>query len=123
MNTQGYQAYRRTQIQTSDQGNLILICYDGAIGFLLQALKAQKEHDVITASGLLTRAQNVLWELTNSLNHDAGKIASNLDALYNYMIRRLVDAQYHNTQGPINEVVGYLQELRESWRQVIQRQS
>ena len=122
INTIGYQAYKKTQIQTSDQGNLILLCYDGAINFIRQAIKAHKEENVDTMSELLTKSQNVLWELINGLNFEAGEIAYNLDSLYNYMIRRLIDAQYRNTIDPLNEVIGYLQELRESWQTIILKQ-
>jgi flagellar secretion chaperone FliS len=122
INTIGYQAYKKTQIQTSDQGNLILLCYDGTINFIRQAIKAHKEENVDTMSELLTKSQNVLWELINGLNFEAGEIAYNLDSLYNYMIRRLIDAQYRNTIDPLNEVIGYLQELRESWQTIILKQ-
>jgi flagellar protein FliS len=73
-------------------------------------------------SELLSKAQNVLWELVNGLNFEAGEIAYNLESLYNYMIRRLIDAQYQNSLEGVNEVVGYLQELRESWRTIILKQ-
>jgi flagellar protein FliS len=122
INTVGYQAYKKTQIQTSDQGNLILLCYDGAINFIRQAIKAHQEKNFAAMSELLTKSQNVLWELVNGLNFEAGDIAYNLDSLYNYMIRRLVDGQYHNTIDPLNEVIGYLQELRESWQTIILKQ-
>jgi flagellar biosynthetic protein FliS len=46
-------------------------------------------------------------------------VAYNLDALYNYMIRRIIDAQYHNTIEPTHEVVKYLQELRQTWQNII----
>jgi flagellar secretion chaperone FliS len=122
INTVGYQAYKKTQIQTADQGNLILLCYDGAINFIRQAIKARNENDIAAMSELLTKSQNVLWELINGLNFEAGEIAHYLDSLYNYMIRRLTDAQYHNTIDPLNEVIAYLQELRESWQTVILKQ-
>lgn len=123
MNIQGYQAYKKTQIQTADQGSLILMCYDGAIGFIRQAQKAQADKDFTVMHELLNKAQNVLWELINGLNYEAGAIAHNLDALYNYMIRRIIDAQYHCTIEPMNEVINYLQELRESWQTIIQKRS
>jgi len=122
INTVGYQAYKKTQIQTADQGNLILMCYDGAISFIKQAIKAHDESNEAAMVELLTKAQTVLWELTNSLNLEAGEIAYHLNSLYNYMIRRLVDGQYHNSVEPLNEVVHYLQELRESWQAIIQKQ-
>jgi len=122
INTVGYQAYKKTQIQTADQGNLILLCYDGAISFIKQAIKAHNENKLEHMNELLTKSQNVLWELINGLNFEAGDIAHKLDSLYNYMIRRLIDAQYHNTIEPLNEVIAYLQELRESWRTIILKQ-
>lgn len=123
INTVGYQAYKKTQIQTADQGNLILMCYDGAISFIKQAVKAHDDNNDIAMGELLIKAQNILWELTGSLNYDAGEIAYSLDSLYNYMIRRIIDAQYNNTIEPLNEVADYLQELRESWQTIIQKQS
>jgi flagellar protein FliS len=123
INTVGYQAYKKTQIQTADQGNLILVCYDGAISFIMQAIKAHEDKNHESMHELLTKTQNVLWELINGLNFEAGEIAYNLESLYNYMIRRLVDAQYHNTIEPANEVVGYLRDLREAWQTIILKQS
>ncbi len=123
INSMGYEAYRKTQIQTADQGSLILMCYEGAINFLKKAAMAQREHDEQARIKALAKAQNILWELTNSLNYDAGEIANNLESLYNYMIRRIVDAEYHNSLDAMNEVISYLQELKGSWEQIIRRSS
>jgi flagellar secretion chaperone FliS len=123
INTMGYEAYKKTQIQTADQGSLILICYDGAINFLKKAKKAQQDNDEQTRTTSLNKAQGLLWELINGLNHDAGEIAYNLEALYNYMIRRIVDADYHKNLDALDEVVTYLQELKESWEKIIRKTS
>ena len=122
INRIGYQAYKKTQIQTADQGSLVLMCYDGAINFIKQAIKAHEEKNLQAMNELLSNAQKVLWELVNGLNLEAGEIAYNLESLYNYMIRRLIDAQYHNTIEGALEVVDHLQELRESWRTIILKQ-
>jgi flagellar protein FliS len=89
----------------------------------MQAIKAHEDKNHESMHELLTKTQNVLWELINGLNFEAGEIAYNLESLYNYMIRRLVDAQYHNTIEPANEVVGYLRDLREAWQTIILKQS
>ncbi len=122
MNTSGYQAYKKAQVQTADQGRLILMCYDGAINFLKQAQQCIADEDRQQQNHFLTKAQNILWELTNSLNYDAGEIAYNLDALYNYMIRRLLDADFRNDIEPVKEVIGHLQEMKESWETIILKQ-
>ena len=118
-NTSGYLAYKKVQVQTADQGQLILMCYDGAINFLKQALIAMQTGDKTARTNLLTKAQNILWELTNSLNYEAGEIAYNLDALYNYMIRRLVDADFNNSPEAVKEVIGHLSEIKSSWETII----
>jgi flagellar secretion chaperone FliS len=123
INTMGYEAYKKTQIQTADQGTLILMCYDGAVNFLRKAKKAQEENHEEARTTFLTKAQNVIWELTNSLNYDAGEIAYNLESIYNYMIRRIIDADYHKNTDAIDEVVHYLLELRESWEKIIKKTS
>lgn len=123
MNMAGYKAYRRTQVQTADQGSLILMCYDGAIGFLKKAKKARDEKDIPAWTKFLTKAQNVIWELINSLNFDAGEIAHNLNALYNYMIRRILHAERYNTIEAIDEVISYLTDMRGSWEKIIKKSS
>jgi flagellar secretion chaperone FliS len=123
INTMGYEAYRKTQIQTADQGTLILLCYDGAVNFLRKGKKAIEENNTEDRSTFLNKAQNVIWELINSLNFDAGEIAHNLESIYNYMIRRIIEADYHNNVEAIDEVIHYLQELKESWEKIIKKTS
>ncbi|MGC9324956.1 MAG: flagellar export chaperone FliS [Desulfomonilia bacterium] len=123
MNSIGYQAYRKTQIQTADQGSLILMCYDGAINFLKQAKLAHGNGDFASRGIYYTKAQNILWELTNSLNLEAGEIALTLQSLYNYMIRKILDAEYHGNMEATDEVIGHLQDLRESWVRIIKKQT
>ncbi|HDP23839.1 MAG TPA: flagellar export chaperone FliS [Deltaproteobacteria bacterium] len=123
MNSAGFQAYRKTQIQTADQGSLILMCYDGAIRFLKQAQSAHSTGDHQKLNLCCTKASNVLWELANSINLEAGAVAVNLQSLYNYMIRRIVDAQYHGRIEAMDEVIAYLKELRDSWEQIIKKQN
>jgi flagellar protein FliS len=122
INTLGYQAYKKTQVQTADQGKLILMCYDGTINFLKQARIAHEGKEIRIRDELLSKSMNLLWELDNGLNFEAGEIAYNLDSLYNYMIRRITEAQFHDKMEVLTEVISYLQELKESWETVILKQ-
>jgi len=121
MNTSGIQAYRKAQVETADQGTLILMCYDGAITFLKKGKHAMLNKDPLICTTFLGKAQNVLWELTNSLNLDAGQIARNLEALYNYMIRRIIEAEYHNKPEVLDEIITYLLALKDSWEKIIRQ--
>jgi flagellar secretion chaperone FliS len=122
-NMMGYEAYKKTQIQTASQGTLILICYDGTVNFLKKAKKAHEENDLETWHTCINKAQNVIWELVNSLNYDAGEIAYQLDSIYNYMIRRIIDADINKNINPIDEVISHLLELRESSEKIIKKTS
>jgi flagellar secretion chaperone FliS len=122
-NMMGYQAYKKTQIQTADQGSLILMCYDGAVTFLRKAKKAHEEKAFEAWATNILKAQNVIWELTNSLNFEAGEIANNLESIYNYMIRRIIDADVKRATEPLDEVIHYLLELRETWEKIIKKTS
>ncbi len=118
MNVSGYQAYKKAQVETADQGSLILMCYEGALTFLKKAKLAKLHNDTATMCTCLSKAQNVLWELANSLNFDAGEIAYNLESLYNYMIRRTMDAEYHCNINAVDEVVKHLEDLKEAWEKI-----
>ncbi len=47
-----------------------------------------------------------------------GEIATNLDALYDYMSRRLLEANIKNDPAILEEVRGLLADLRDTWNQI-----
>ena len=54
--------------------------------------------------------------LQASLNHEAGsKLAESFDALYTYMMRRLLEANLHDDPAILDEVSGLMKELKEAW--------
>ena len=68
---------------------------------------------------LLTRAVAIIDELRNSLNVKAGgALAANLDALYEYMCTRLVQANSSNKPELLDEVSRLLNEIRAAWLQI-----
>lgn len=114
--TNGYQAYRRTQIETAPPEQLILMLYDGAIRFARNGRRALEAGDRQKAHSELTRAQDVISELIGSLDMEAGgELAANLYQLYRYIYQRLVQANIQKNAEPIDEVIQLVGELREGW--------
>jgi flagellar protein FliS len=112
----GYQTYQSANVDTADQGKLILICYDVAIKHCRAAVDEFKDPRQVEARTLhLKRAQAAISELMGSLKLDVGDIARNLYRLYDYMLRALIDANIKNSMGKVSEVLGYLTDLREAW--------
>ena len=116
MATNAYQKYKNTQIETANQEKLLIMMYNGAIKFSKQAKEAINRNDYEAVNNSLVRTQAILLELQATLDHQkGGEIAENLDALYDYMKRKLTDANVDKEKEPIDEVIDMLNELKETW--------
>ncbi len=111
------QRYLEIQIQTATPEKLVTLLYDGAIRFMSQAKLHIQQSDLEKANNSIIRAQDILFELKATLNMDAGEIAANLDSLYDFMINALVEANIKKDQAKIDEVIGLVSELRDTWNQ------
>ena len=116
-----YQNYLRNQVQTASPEKLLLMLYDGAIRFLGQAEAACGEREWEKTNNFLLRAQEIITELICTLNPEAGEVAGQLGSLYEYMLRRLGEANVKKEAGAISEVKGLLAELREAWQEAALR--
>lgn len=109
-----YQQYKQQQVNTAPQEKLLLMLFDGAIRFCRLAIKALQDKQEDIAHINLVKAQNIIEELISSLNFDY-EIAHNLVSLYDYLYRRLVEANIKKDPAIIDEIMPFLTELRETW--------
>ncbi len=116
-----YQQYRVTQVKTANQGKLILLLYDGAIRFLREAEAALpgKKYDIVNQK--IIRTQDILTELMVSLNMKAGEISNNLYRIYDYLNRRLIEANVKKDVAILHEVIQHLVDLRAVWEDVVKK--
>lgn len=113
-------AYRRLDLETSvaqaDPHTLVAMLYDGALAAIARARTAQRDGDVAERGQATTRALRILEEgLKASLDRSGGAIASNLEALYDYMIRQLLGANAAGDDTRYVEVTAMLEQLRDAW--------
>lgn len=113
-----YELYQQNDVYTSSQGKLLLLLYDGAIKFLRVSKFSIGERDYSGANKNLLKAQNILVELMCTLNMDYD-VSKNLYALYDYMKRRLIEANIKKDTEIIDEVLGLLTGLRDTWQKAI----
>jgi len=93
--------------------------YDGAIKFLGQSVPAMLASDYEKKGIFINKAVAIIVHLTGTLDFDmGGELAINLARSYNYLIKRLVKANYENDPAIINEVITHLRELRDAWNTV-----
>jgi flagellar secretion chaperone FliS len=114
--------YRHTEVQTADRGKLLLMVYDAAIDSLRESQRLMRGGDM-SAKGLqMDRAIRAVGELRSSLDLDKGReIAASLDQLYDFMQRRMREANIQNDPELLEVVARILEDLRETWNQVIRK--
>ncbi len=113
--------YRETSIKTASQGKLIVLLYDKAINSIDKAvtLLDSKDRKLDLVNNSIIRAQEIITELSASLDFDKGKdIASNLFSLYIYFNQQLMTANLEKDSSYIKPVLTMLQDLRSAWKQI-----
>jgi flagellar protein FliS len=106
-----------TSIDSASPHKLIVMLYDGALATLLNAKLNMKAGNIAIKGQAISKAISIIDNgLRASLDKKAGgEIAGNLDALYDYMSRRLLQANLKNDVGIIEEVHRLLADLRGAW--------
>ena len=112
----GANAYRKTRVVTANQAQLVVQLYEGMVFFVGHAIGALDEGNLETAHASLKRAQEIVVTLRGTLRRDVGPLAQNLDALYDYFYRRLVEANVRKDPAPAREVLGYARQLLRTWQ-------
>lgn len=110
--------YRQVRVETASSVDLVIMLYRGAIRFLAEAEEAMVARDIPGAHRCLVRSQEIVAELMGSLNLDAGEVAVNLSRLYDYMQRRLIEANLRKDPAAVREVRAFLAELLDAWETI-----
>lgn len=113
-----YAAYKQNDVLTASSGKLLIMLYDGAIKFLRFSKVAIDEENIESRNKYICKAQDIISELMATLNMDY-EISHSLFALYEYMKYRLVEANIKKDKEIIDEVLGMLTELRETWEKAM----
>ncbi|MGE5554076.1 MAG: flagellar export chaperone FliS [Betaproteobacteria bacterium] len=113
--------YLQVQVQTATPEMLITMLYDGLIRFLRQAKANLTSRKIPEANYFLIRAENIVAELNNSLDMSRQPVADSLRNLYEYMLRRMVEANVKKDAAIVDEVLGMVQQLRETWVEAVKQ--
>lgn len=106
----------QTGVESASPHRLIQMLMEGALG-KIAAAKGNMERGNIQAKGdQIGSAIAILDGLKSSLDKEkGGEIAQNLDDLYVYMERRLIEAHSHNDTAILDEVSDLLRQIKEAW--------
>lgn len=112
------QLYGNSKIQTATPAELTLMLYDGAIKFCNIALMAIENGDVQKAHTNIVKAQNIILEFICTLDHKY-KVAEDFERVLDYIYRRLVEANVGKNPEILEEALGYIREMRDTWKEVM----
>ena len=113
--------YQSVQITTTDRGRLLLMMYEGAIKFLKQARAGLETGDITKFCKYLSKGQAIVAELMNTLDFEkGGKIAKDLDRLYDFMLFYLTEANLHRDAKRITRVIGLIETIYSAYKEIIE---
>ena len=113
---QGKKEYLRTKVLTASPEELHLMLYDGAIRFAEAGRTALEKKDLEKSHEALIRSQSIILEMISGLNHEANpSLCAKLSSLYNFIYRRLVEANMRQNISAIDEALKILNYQRETW--------
>ena len=86
-------AYRESSVLTASPEQLVVMLYDGARRFLLQAGQAMQDGDYAAGNRRLQRAEAIIDELLATLDLSTGAVAEQLQAIYLFCRRQTMEAR------------------------------
>ncbi|MEE3042636.1 MAG: flagellar export chaperone FliS [Candidatus Latescibacterota bacterium] len=103
----------------SDKGLFLLLLYEKAISCMDESLVMMEEGDMVGKGDCLIRAQEIVLQLSDALDKSTGAIADNLERLYLYVYRRLIQGNVRLDRGAITEARRIMNDLLEAWQAII----
>ena len=113
-----YNQYKENSVFTSSPEELTLMLYNGLVKFMLQAEAYIDKGDFSKVNGSIIRAQDIVQHFRSTLDMKY-EVSKGLDMIYDYMYRRLIEANVKKDKTIIDEILGYAKELRDTWQQAI----
>ena len=110
-------SYRTSTILTASPEQLVIMLYDGCHRFLLQAITALREGNIVEAGERFGRATAIIDELQRTLDLSAGVVAERLDGIYVFCRRHLGEGMSERDPAKLEQVDELLRELRDGWAQ------
>ena len=102
--------------ESANPHRLVEMLMDGLQKNLSQAKIAIDSGNVSAKCASVDKCLRILDVLRGGLNFDTGgKVATNLDDLYDYMQHRLVVGNYDSSSDIINEIISLNQQVKEAW--------
>lgn len=113
-----YAQYSQNKILTASPAELTLMLYDGAIKFCNIAIMGIEQNDIEKANTNIIKVQRIIEEFQITLNFKY-EISNDFNNVYNYLMRRLREANVKKDKEILEEVSEHLHTMRDTWKEVM----
>lgn len=115
-----YAQYNQNKIATASPAELTLMLYEGAIKFCNIAIMGIEQGNIQKAHDNIIKVQKIIEEFQITLNFKY-PIANDFNNVYNYLIKRLREANMTKDKAILEEVLEHLHTMRDTWKEVMRR--
>ena len=118
--TVAYQQYKNSKVLTASPAELTLMLYDGCIKFCNMAVMDINGKDFYKANKNIQKAERIIGEFKMTLDHRY-EVAKDFDNIYDYVLRRLHEANMTKDTTILDECITHMRSLRDTWKEVMKR--
>ncbi len=112
------QMYQQGSVKTASPAKLTLMLYDGAVKFCNIAIEAIDDGDQEGANTNIMKAEKIIVELRATLDMKY-PVAKEFDTVYDYIYRRLVEANMKKDKAVLEEALKHIKTMRDTWKEVM----
>lgn len=112
-----YQQVKTTgSVEDASPHRLIQMLMQGCLQRIAEAKGAMRRKDIPAKGTAISKAIDIVAGLQGSLNMQVGSdLPKQLEALYDYMQRRLLEANLKNSEAALDEVADLMRKIKEGW--------
>lgn len=113
-----YSNYNNNKVLTASPAELTLMLYEGAIKFCNIAISALEQKNIEKAHINIVKTERIIDHLRITLDTKY-PVAQDFERIYEYLSRRLVEANMQKNKEILEEVCGHLRTVRDTWKEVM----
>jgi flagellar protein FliS len=116
--TNAYSTYKNNSVNFASKEQLLLMLVEGAVKFAKIGRQAIVEKDIAKAHENIIKTENIFYQLMVTLDlTKADNWGMKLMSLYEFIVRRLIDANLKKDVKIMDEVIQFIEQVKDMWHQ------
>jgi flagellar protein FliS len=113
-----YNTYKNNSVNYASKEQLLLMLLEGSVRFSKLARQAIQDKNIMLAHENIIKTENIYYELIIALDTKKnGDWANDLRRVYDFIVRRLVEANIKKDLSIMDEVIPLIEEIKDIWNE------